>query len=155
MEVKQSLMGVSECLRVLYVSIWASVSKCVSVCATDCSHPLLTYQMGKSPVLFLLGPQWPTCVALSRSFQGPQTGGRDGRIDGVERRTDYSRMVPAFCISTSVMSWCPRHSYIIGLLVRWCDELGMYVDSVQFSWLVIKCNTGLEEVFRNKYLSIY
>lgn len=67
---------------------------CVHV-AGECSPPLWTYQMGKSAIVSLPRPRWPTCVALSPSCQEPRGGGtslpssdllntgrREGRMDG-------------------------------------------------------------------------
>lgn len=64
---------------------------CVHV-AGDCSPPLWAYQMGKSAIVFLPRPQWPTCVALSPSrLEGNlpafirSPGHRtEGGIDGID-----------------------------------------------------------------------
>lgn len=120
-----------ECPVCVHMCEWKCMCVCVHV-ANDCSPPpFQTYQMGKSAAVFLPGPQWPTCVALSPSCQGPRgphpafirspehrmEGGRraDGRIDWVD---------PDPC--DVMMSWPQLHNWAVSKMV--CDEVGMCVE---------------------------
>lgn len=88
---------------------------------------LPTYQMGKSALVFLLRPHWPTCVALSmtvRGLGGPALPSLElmhtGRTDrGVEVQTDLRRTLPVSS-DCDVIKHLPNNRCLGGNVLGFC-----------------------------------